>query len=82
MTNPLLRAAGITPYTKNRSAEWALFEGAWKCVCILRYAKVVTARGMAHACCLNPDHKAHTDQCPLVAFDEAVKNFQELEQKS
>ena len=77
MTNPLLKAAGITPETPGHSAERALFDAAWKCVCILRYAKVVTGRGMAHACCWNPDHKAHTDQCPLAAFDEAAKVFKE-----
>jgi hypothetical protein len=72
MTNPLLKAAGITPYTKNRSAEWALFEAAWKCVCILRYS--YDSEG-ARICCGTMGYKPHEDNCPLLAFDEAFEEF-------
>ena len=34
MTNPLLKAAGITPDTLGHEAERALFEAAWMCVCV------------------------------------------------
>jgi hypothetical protein len=78
MTNPLLKAAGITPYTKNRSAEWALFEEAWKCVERLR-GTYFCAEGEVYikSCCGVADDLACDSSCPLVAFDEAAKFFQE-----
>lgn len=67
MTNPLLKAAGITPYTKNRSAERALLEAAWGCVKAARAAP-----------CRHAYRQVDCSTCDaLAAFDEAVKNFQE-----
>lgn len=67
MSNPLLKAAGITPYTKNRSAEWALFEAAWQCVKAARAAP-----------CRHAYRQAECSTCAaLAAFDEAAKFFQE-----
>ena len=74
MTNPLLKAAGITPDTKGHSAERALFGAAWQCVEILRYSY---DNDDARICCGTMSYRPHEDNCPLAAFDEAAKFFQE-----
>jgi hypothetical protein len=77
MTNPLLKAAGITPDTPGHSAERALFEAASRCTERLRETRIPLRYGTIKACCFTLYVDPHTDRCPLAAFDEAVKNFQE-----
>lgn len=74
MTNPLLKAAGITPDTPVNSAERALFDAAWACMNILRDS--IDSDGTSY-CCGAGFYRLHTTNCPLVAFDEAAKFFQE-----
>lgn len=67
MTNPLLKAAGITPATKGHSAERELFEAAWRCVAAAKSAP-----------CRHAYRRAECSTCAaLAAFDEAAKFFQE-----
>lgn len=79
MTNPLLKAAGITPDTPGHSAERALFDAAWACITFVRqnlcegYEPAVFRR----QCCGTYSRDSHTADCPLVAFDKAAKYFQE-----
>ena len=77
MTNPLLKAAGITPDTKGHSAERALFDAAWRCVEQLRGALVIVDDDTPSICCGTSFFSPHTDDCPLAAFDKAAKIFQE-----
>ena len=74
MTNPLLKAAGITPDTPGHSAERALFDAAWECVEGLRdrYDEYDS-----RICCGTLSYRPHADDCPLVTFDKAAKVFQE-----
>ena len=74
MSNPLLKAAGITPDTLGHEAERALFEAAWKCVNRLRDS--IDSDGTSY-CCGAGFYRLHTTNCPLAAFDEATKFFQE-----
>ena len=78
MSNPLLKAAGITPDTKGHSAERELFEAASRCTERLRETIIPLRYGAIKACCASFCAEPHTDQCPLVAFDEAAKFFQEV----
>ena len=75
MTNPLLKAAGITPDTKGHSAERALFDAAWACVERLRRTRQL--EGAVRACCRTPPPDEHKKSCPIRAFDKAEKAFLE-----
>ena len=77
MTNPLLKAAGITPDTKGHSAERALFDAAWRCVSRLRRSSATSRGHSIHPCCRLSAWGGHAADCPLAAFDEAAKFFQE-----
>ncbi len=74
MTNPLLKAAGITPETPGHETERALFGAAWQCVAKLRYSYDSED---TRICCVTKGYRPHEADCPLVAFDEAAKVFQE-----
>ena len=80
MTNPLLKAAGITPDTLGHEAERALFDAAWGCIALVRetlcegYDPAIFRR----QCCPTYTRSKHAANCPLVAFDEAAKFFQEV----
>lgn len=76
MTNPLLKAAGITPDTKGHSAERALFDAAWACVMRLRDNEYSFGQ-VFRVCCRTQITVNHRECCPLTAFDEAAKYFQE-----
>lgn len=74
MTDPLLKAAGITPDTPGHSAERDLLDAAWECVQALRDTYDTCG---TRICCGTMSYRQHKNDCPMVAFDEAAKFFQE-----
>lgn len=75
MTNPLLKALGITPDIGRHAPELvALFDAAWECVRALKSSQATLNR---NPCCYLRLGDPHFDNCPLAAFDKAAKFFQE-----
>lgn len=74
MSNPLFKAAGITPDTKGHSAERALFDAAWECV---EQLCASVNDDDTRLCCGANFYKPHAEHCPVAAFDKAATFFQE-----